>query len=289
MSIIDFILNLFRDPVEAASYVADPQAALANAGLSAVSAAQVGAVMPVVAESVASNYGYQSQWVNTGNPIHDLSGNLQNYYAAQPDGPSILSPSLLSPRDNDFLSHNDTDFASHNPIASGNQVMSPSGNVDSFNRGPLLDLSFGDLQFGNRDTTAIGDGAVAVGGSNSGPIASGQGSTAVNGDVRDSNIINADHGSNVGVDQSQTRVGGDYTNVSGHGSADIDKSVTVVDDHSQRNTTNINDSFNTDRSTNIGSGNTTNTEIGSHNQANIGTSTSAGGSAAVGGNAGLAG
>ncbi|SIN58723.1 Uncharacterised protein [Mycobacteroides abscessus subsp. abscessus] len=70
--------------------------------------------------------------------------------------------------------------------------MSPSGNVDSFNRGPLLDLSFGDLQFGNRDTTAIGDGAVAVGGSNSGPIASGQGSTAVNGDVRDSNIIERD-------------------------------------------------------------------------------------------------
>lgn len=269
MSIIDFILNLFRDPVQAASYVADPQASLASAGLSAVTAAQVGAVMPVVAESVASNYGYQSQWVNTGNPMHDLSGNLQNYYGAQPDGPNILSPSLLSPRDNDFMSHNDTDFASHNPIASGNQVMSPSGNVDSFNRGPLLDLSFGDLQFGNRDTTAIGDGAVAVGGSNSGPIASGKGSTAVNGDVRDSNIINADHGSSVGVDQSQTRVGGDYTNVSGHGAANIDKSVNVVDDHSQRNTTNINDSFNTDRSTNIGSGNTTNTEIASHNQANI--------------------
>ncbi|QCH25891.1 IniB N-terminal domain-containing protein [Mycobacteroides salmoniphilum] len=272
MSIIDFILNLFRDPVQAASYVADPQTSLANAGLSAVTAAQVGAVMPVVAESVASNYGYQSQWVNTGSPMNDLSGNLQNYYAAQPDAPSILSPSLLSPRDNfsprnnDFMSHNDTEFASHNPIASGNQVMSPSGNVDSFNRGPLLDLNFGDLQFGNRDTNAIGDGAVAVGGSNSGPIASGKGSTAVNGDVRDSNIINADHGGKVNVDQSDTRVGGDYTNVSGHGSAGIDKSVTVVDDHSQRNTTNINDSFNTDRSTNIGSGNTTHTDIASHNQ-----------------------
>ncbi|TDZ96300.1 hypothetical protein CCUG60885_02443 [Mycobacteroides salmoniphilum] len=272
MSIIDFILNLFRDPVQAASYVADPQTSLANAGLSAVTAAQVGAVMPVVAESVASNYGYQSQWVNTGSPMNDLSGNLQNYYAAQPDAPSILSPSLLSPRDNfsprnnDFMSHNDTEFASHNPIASGNQVMSPSGNVDSFNRGPLLDLNFGDLQFGNRDTNAIGDGAVAVGGSNSGAIASGKGSTSVNGDVRDSNIVNADHGGKVNLDQSQTRVGGDYTNVSGHGSAGIDKSVTVVDDHSQRNTTNINDSFNTDRSTNIGSGNTTHTDIASHNQ-----------------------
>lgn len=253
-SIIEFIMNLFRSPAHAAQYVADPHAALTSAGLSAVTAAQVGAVLPVVAQSVASTYGYQSShWVDTGNPFHDLSGNLQNYYAAQPGAPSILSPNVLSPHNNDLMSHNDTELASHNPVN--------SGNVDSFNRGPLVDLSFGDLQFGNRDSNAIGDGAVAVGGSNAGPIASGSQSTAVGGDVH-GNVVNAGHGGSAVVDQSDTSIGGDYTNLSGRG--------TIVSDKS----THVEDSFNTDRSIDVASHNHTSTDrsidIASHNQAHTG-------------------
>lgn len=285
MSIIDFILNLFRDPVAATDYVADPQSSLANAGLSAVSAAQVGAIMPVVAESVASNYGYQSQWVDTGHPFNDLSGNLQNYYAAQPSAPAFLAPSVFSPSPSGNFSPSDNlsgnEFMSHNPIASGNEIASPSGNVDSFNRGPLLDLSFGNMQLGNNTANAYGDHSVAMTGNNSGQIVSGDNSSAVGGNVH-GNIVNADHGGSVGLDQSSSYVGGNSTNVSGHGSVN----TSVVSDSGNTTNTHISDSGNVDKSTNIGSGNTTSThtnigsgnttDIASHNQTSTHANTSIG-------------
>lgn len=49
-SLIEFILSLLRDPETAAEFDADPEAALASRGLSNVSAADVCAVAPIVAE-----------------------------------------------------------------------------------------------------------------------------------------------------------------------------------------------------------------------------------------------
>ena len=43
-SLIDFILNLFRDPVSAQSFVVNPEEALLDAGLSNVTSAQIQSV-----------------------------------------------------------------------------------------------------------------------------------------------------------------------------------------------------------------------------------------------------
>src|SRR5688500_3684559 len=53
-SLLDFILNLFRDPEAAAAYAEDPAAALADAGLADVDPGDVDALMPMVAADHAS-------------------------------------------------------------------------------------------------------------------------------------------------------------------------------------------------------------------------------------------
>ncbi|WP_299557731.1 Rv0340 family IniB-related protein [uncultured Mycolicibacterium sp.] len=51
--LLDFVLSLARDPDAAARYAADPAKALADAGLTGVTSADVDNLMPVVAESLA--------------------------------------------------------------------------------------------------------------------------------------------------------------------------------------------------------------------------------------------
>ena len=49
-SLLDFILDLLRDPAAAEEFQADPEQALASAGLDDVCAADVHAVMPMLAD-----------------------------------------------------------------------------------------------------------------------------------------------------------------------------------------------------------------------------------------------
>src|SRR4051812_38554018 len=56
-SLLDFILDLFRDPDAAAAYEQDPAAALSDAGLGDVDPADVAALMPMVAADHAPAYG----------------------------------------------------------------------------------------------------------------------------------------------------------------------------------------------------------------------------------------
>ncbi|MCG5432110.1 Rv0340 family protein [Mycobacterium sp. MYCO198283] len=50
--LLDFVLSLVRDPGVAAQYAADPNGALADAGLSGVTTADVSNLIPVVSESL---------------------------------------------------------------------------------------------------------------------------------------------------------------------------------------------------------------------------------------------
>ena len=56
-SLLDFILDLFRDPAAAAAYDEDPARALADAGLGDVHPADVDALMPMVAADHSPAYG----------------------------------------------------------------------------------------------------------------------------------------------------------------------------------------------------------------------------------------
>ena len=63
-NVIDWILDLFRDPVAAQAFVNDPDRAMANAGVSGVTTAQVNAVAATVAPAAVIHGG--------GNPVHGL-------------------------------------------------------------------------------------------------------------------------------------------------------------------------------------------------------------------------
>ena len=52
-SLLDFVMAVVRDPDVAASYAADPTQAIADAGLTDVTIADVNQLIPVVSETVA--------------------------------------------------------------------------------------------------------------------------------------------------------------------------------------------------------------------------------------------
>ena len=62
-NLLDYILDLFRDPVRADEFVKNPDRAMANAGLQTVTAAQVQTDAATAAPSLA---------MGGGNPIHGL-------------------------------------------------------------------------------------------------------------------------------------------------------------------------------------------------------------------------
>ena len=63
-NVVDWILDLFRDPVQAQAFIADPDKSMPTAGVQNVSAAQVNAVAASVAPAAVIQGG--------GNPVHGL-------------------------------------------------------------------------------------------------------------------------------------------------------------------------------------------------------------------------
>ncbi len=63
-NVLDWILDLFRDPVQAQAFIDDPDRSMQNAGVQNVSAAQVNAVAASVAPAAVIQGG--------GNPVHGL-------------------------------------------------------------------------------------------------------------------------------------------------------------------------------------------------------------------------
>jgi hypothetical protein len=179
-NVIDWILDLFRDPVAAQAFVNDPDRAMANVGVQGVTAAQVNAVAATVAPAAVIHGG--------GNPVYGLQQAVAETHgiAFTPQYAPSFAPETLS--NNDTLSHND--------------VLSPNAGHDVQQGG--VNLDFGDITLGNKNSASdgsvintgnagdvdntnvhghgnvTGDGNV---GANTGDILAGEGSTVQAGGV----------------------------------------------------------------------------------------------------------
>ena len=188
-NVIDWLLDLFRDPVRAQEFIADPGRSMAAANVSNVTAAQVQSVAATVAPAAVLHGG--------GDPVLGLQQAV-----AQTHGIAFVpqrQTEVLS--NNDTLSHNDTRF------------LSPETNtyVDR-----SLDLDFGDFTFGDKTTNTATDGGVVVDGDNDGDILT-DGSVKQDGDDNTANTGDIDTGDGspvvIGedneVENSNQQAGGD--------------------------------------------------------------------------------
>jgi hypothetical protein len=239
INLIDYILDLFRDENHAQAFVADPEQAMANAGLSAVSSAQLQSVAATAIPSLALG--------GSGDPVTDLQQAVSNHYGFEPTGfePTFAPQPNISPTSD---------------LASNNSFMSPTTNISDDHS---LSFGLGDITLGDK-TTAQGEGAVAVGGTNHGDIVSGDGAVLGNGNTVNNGAIHAGSGSTVAVGDSNaisegnTSAGGDVLSshdgtviqTSGHGTTtasdgnttSVHGNQTVTDIHGAGNTTGVDNS-----------------------------------------------
>ncbi|UXA18486.1 IniB N-terminal domain-containing protein [Mycobacterium sp. SMC-4] len=184
-TLIDFILDLFRSPAAAASFVMDPDGALRDAGLPNVTAAQLASVAATAAPA-----GYA---LGGGDPIvglqravadhHQLASNFASPFSPQ----TSWAPTFAPETNTDLLSGNNV------PVASPVQDAGANAQNGAFN------LGFGDITFGNKTSNTATDGGVVVGGNNGGDIVSGDGAVLGDGNTMNNGDILAGAGSNVVV------------------------------------------------------------------------------------------
>jgi hypothetical protein len=174
-TLIDYILDLFRSPEVAASFVQDPDGAMRDAGLPNVSAAQLA--------SVAASAAPAGIALGGGDPVQGLQRAVSDYH-------SIASP--FSPQTT-FAPQTQTDFASHNAteVASNNDFMSPDQAAGANAQNGAFNLGFGDITFGDKSTNTATDGAVVNTGA-AGDIDT----TSVKGD---GNVVGDDNNANTGI------------------------------------------------------------------------------------------
>ena len=159
-NVLDWILDLFRDPVQAQAFLNDPDKSMQNAGVQNVSAAQVNAVAATVAPAAVLH--------GNGNPVHGLQQAV-----AETHGIAFVPQTQTQAfSNNDTLSHNapfsNNDTLSHNDALSHNDVLSPNAGHDVQQGG--VNLGFGDITFGDKTTNTATDGGVVVDGDNDGDI-----------------------------------------------------------------------------------------------------------------------
>ncbi len=137
-NLLDWILDLFRDPVKANDFVTDPQRAMQTAGLQNATAAQVQAVAATVAPAAVVQGG--------GNPVHGLQQAV-----AQTHGIAFTPQ-----RHTEVASHNATQFAS----PSNNDFHSPDQQSGANSQVGGVNLGFGDITFGDRTENNASNGGV---------------------------------------------------------------------------------------------------------------------------------
>ena len=145
-NVIDWILDLFRDPVQAQAFVNDPDRAMANAGVQGVTAAQVNAVAATVAPAAVIHGG--------GNPVHGLQQAVAETHglAFVPQYEPTFAPQTHAFSNNDTLSHNDV-LSNNDP-----HILSPEAGHDVQQGG--VNLDFGDVTFGDKTTNTADHGSV---------------------------------------------------------------------------------------------------------------------------------
>jgi hypothetical protein len=213
INLLDYILDLFRDEGQAQAFVANPDQALADAGLSTVSSAQLQSVAAASIPSLAMG--------GNGDPVADLQQAVSSHYGFEPS---------FAPQ---------PDISGSTDLASNNSFMSPTTNITDDHS---VSFGMGDITLGDK-TTAQGDGAVAVGGSTHGDIVSGDGAVLGNGNTVNNGDIHTGAGSNVtvgdgnSISQGNTSAGGDV--LSSHGGSVIQTSGHGTTSVSDGNTTNV--------------------------------------------------
>jgi hypothetical protein len=213
IDLLDYNLDLFRDEGQAQAFVANPDQALADAGLSTVSSAQLQSVAAAAIPSLAMG--------GNGDPVADLQQAVSSHYGFEPS---------FAPQ---------PDLSGSTDLASNNSFMSPTTNITDDHS---VSFGMGDITLGDK-TTAQGDGAVAVGGSTHGDIVSGDGAVLGNGNTVNNGDIHTGAGSNVtvgdgnSISQGNTSAGGDV--LSSHGGSVIQTSGHGTTSVSDGNTTNV--------------------------------------------------
>ena len=145
-SLIEFIIDLFRFPAVASSFVANPEQTMRDAGLAGVSSAQLA--------SVAASAVPAGVVLGGGDPVVGLQNAVSDYYSmSSPFSPQtgFVSQPTFAPN---------TDFASGNnmPVASGNNipVMSPDQHAGANAQQGAFNLGFGDITLGGSLTSTLG-------------------------------------------------------------------------------------------------------------------------------------
>lgn len=209
INLLDYILDLFRDENHAQAFVTNPDRALADAGLSTVSSAQLQSVASTAIPTLAMG--------GSGDPVTDLQQAVSNHYGFQPQ----------------------PDFVPQTDLASNNRFMSPTTNITDDHS---VSFGMGDITLGDK-TTAQGDGAVAVGGSTHGDIVSGDGAVLGNGNTVNNGDVHTGAGSTVtvgdsnAISQGNTSAGGDV--LSSHDGTVIQTSGHGITSVSDGNTTSV--------------------------------------------------
>src|SRR6476620_9382913 len=282
--VIDWILDLFRDPVQAQAFVNDPDRAMTNAGVQNVTAAQVQAVAATVAPAAVIHGG--------GNPVQGLQQAVAETHGIAFTPQHVFAPETQAFSNNDTLSHNDV-LSNNDP-----HILSPEAGHDVQQGG--VNLDFGDVTFGDK-TTNTGDidagdhSPVIVGNGNDvednsqetggGDIIQGnEGQVVKTGDIDtsgggasggdgghgggiltggggDGDAATGGAGGGVVIAPTQTTTttaGGDVTNVETHG-GDISGNIDASHDD------NLSNSHNTDNSTHDSHDNIDNSTHDSHN------------------------
>lgn len=204
-TLIDFILDLFRSPASAASFIADPDGSLRDAGLPNVTAAQLHAVAATAAPAGVLLGG--------GNPVLGLQRAVADHHSIPASfGNQVASP--FSPQTQfapEVASNNDTEWASHNNVP----VMSPNQDAGANAQQGAFNLGFGDITLGDKSTNTATNGGVVVDGENKGDIVSGDGAVLGDGNTTNNGDVWAGSGSHVNVgegnaiEDSSQHAGGD--------------------------------------------------------------------------------
>ena len=219
INLLDYILDLFRDESHAQAFVANPDQAMADAGLSTVNSAQLQSVAATAIPSLAMG--------GSGDAVTDLQQAVSNYYGFQP-APDVAPQ---------------TEFSPSTDLASNNSFMSPTTNITDDHS---VSFGMGDITLGDK-TSAQGDGAVAVGGSTHGDIVSGDGAVLGNGNTVNNGDIHAGSASTVTVGDGNAISSHDGTVIqtSGHGSTSVSDGNTASV-HGNQTITDIHGTGNTD-------------------------------------------
>jgi len=199
LTLIDWILDLFRNEDTARAFVTAPEQAMRDAGLAGATAAQVSAVAATAVPGLV---------LGGADPIVGLQRAVSNQYgfapAYQPSFEPVYAPAPT------FAPETTTDLASHNDTS----LLSPNQDAGANAQQGGLNIGFGDITLGSKTTNTASNGGVVVDGDSGGDIVSGDGAVLGNDNDVNNGDVWAQTGSDVAVghgdvdDSGTTATGG---------------------------------------------------------------------------------